>query len=83
MKPVKFIKANTTFGEDQPQYLPLPAHLDDTEFGVLTSCWQLTWRERLKLALLGKVWIQTMTFRQPLQPIKVTLDPDLPVKRDM
>lgn len=66
--PVKFEQANVTFAKDQPEYLPLPAYRDAD--GCVTTCWKLTWKERLYVLLAGKVWWQTLTFNSPLQPQK-------------
>jgi hypothetical protein len=66
VKPIKFPEQTCTYAEDQPQYIPLPVHR--TEDGNVTSCWALSWRERIKLLFTGRMWFQVMTFNQPLQP---------------
>ena len=66
MKPIHFNQANITFAKDQPEYLPLPAYADGT--GELVSCWKLTFYERLKILLTGRLWLWVLTFNQPLQP---------------
>lgn len=66
MKPIKFIETNVVFAKDQPQYLPLPAHKDD--FGRVTTCWKLSFKQRVKLLFTGKIWIQVLTFNHSLQP---------------
>jgi hypothetical protein len=66
MKPVYFPEHNTVYAKDQPEYLPLPAYRD--ECGNVTSCWQMTWKERLRILFFGKVYFSVMTFGQPLQP---------------
>lgn len=66
MKPCEFPGQNIVFAKDQPEYQPLPAlRLDD---GTVTSCWQLSWGERLKLLLTGKLWFTQLTFGYALQP---------------
>jgi hypothetical protein len=53
MKPVKFRGQNCTFAENQPEYIPLPAHRDDD--GTITSCWNFSFWERVKILwLFGK-----------------------------
>jgi hypothetical protein len=52
--------------EHQPEYLPLPAHVAPD--GTVTCCWVLTWRERLRVLLRGRIWHQVLTFGRPLQP---------------
>lgn len=66
MKPITFKGQNVVFAKDQPEYLPLPAFRSGN---VVTSCWGLSWRERLHALFSGKVSISLMTFGQPLQPI--------------
>ena len=57
------------FAKDQPQYQPLPAVVvyAEGEITVVTR-WKLTLRERLWVLFGGSLWLQQMTFGQPLQP---------------
>ena len=76
MIPVSFTGQNAVFAKDQPEYLPLPAHCD--EAGRLTCCWKLSWRERLRVLLTGRMWQQVLTFNARLQPQKLcTTKPEL------
>ncbi|MDO8610116.1 MAG: hypothetical protein Q7R95_06180 [bacterium] len=68
MIPIEFPCYNVIMGKDQKQYKPLPAFYDSDE-GVVTSCWSLDWRERLVILFGGKLYIRTLTFNKPLQPI--------------
>lgn len=68
MKPIKFKESNCTFAKDQPEYLPLPAFKADTPQGECVTCWQLSFRERLRILFTGKLWACLMTFNKPLQP---------------
>jgi hypothetical protein len=69
MKPVRFPEQNLVLAEDQPEYQPLPIHLDGSPYYTATSCWQLTWWEVAKLLFGGrKIWWQQMTFGRNLQP---------------
>jgi hypothetical protein len=61
-----------TFAKDQPEYNPLPAHWQPD--GRVTTRWQLTWRERLRVVFGGSIWLQQLTFNQPLQPVKLTAE---------
>ena len=65
MKAIEFPEANTIFAKDQAQYLHLPAHRDTK--GLVTSCYELTWKERFAILIGGKVWLQQLTFNKPLQ----------------
>ena len=73
MTPIEFDGFNTTFAKDQPQYLPLPAHVSNYD-GKVTTCWRLTIGERLKLLLTGRMWLQQLAFGHPLQPQRPSAD---------
>ncbi len=70
MTPIKFPEQNAGYGESQPEYLSLPVHRSGDDCGMVTSCWELSWRERLELLLTGRLWIRQMTMHKLLQPIK-------------
>lgn len=69
MKPIKFKQHNVVYAENQKEYLPLPVFKqpDDPE-GKVTSCWRLSIWERIRVLVMGRLFFQTMTFNQPLQP---------------
>lgn len=60
----------TTFAKDQPQYLALPAHRQPD--GTVTTRWRLSFLERLAVLFGGSIWLQLLTFNNPLQPVKLT-----------
>ena len=66
MEPIEFKEQNVVYAKDQPEYLPLPAY--KTEDGEITSCWKLTFREKLSVLFHGKIWINLMTFNRGLSP---------------
>jgi hypothetical protein len=66
MQPIKFEGHNIVIAEDQKEYLPLPAHAD-TE-GVVTTCWQLSLKERIRMFFSGRLFLTVITFNTPLQP---------------
>lgn len=72
MKPVEFEGQNTVYAKDQPEYLPLPAHVD--RGGIVTSCWSLTCSERIRVLFAGKIWFQLWTFGSPLQPQRPSVE---------
>ena len=74
MKPITFREANEVIARDQPPYLPLPCYLSRDETGWVISCWYLSLLERIRLLLTGKIWLSTLTFRQKLQPQRISLD---------
>ncbi len=68
MKPIKFKQQNKVYAEDQPQYQPLPVlKIDDVEGNVI-SCWELSFKERLRVLFFGKIWMNLMSFNKPLTP---------------
>lgn len=75
MKPLNFDAANIMFAENQPQYETLPARvcLID-EDGEVTTCWSLSWKERLKLLFTGRLWLSVLTFNNPLQPQRPSVE---------
>ena len=72
MKPIKFKEQNCTYGENQPKYLPLPAFRDEN--GIVVSCWQLSFKERIKALFGGKIWLSLWSFNKPLTPSLITID---------
>lgn len=84
MRPTTFPEQNCIIAKDQPQYLPLPAFVDkNTEQGIVVSCWKLTWKERIKCLLFGKIYLQILTFNHPLQPQLPSVDsPFIKIKND-
>jgi hypothetical protein len=68
MKPIKFKEMNCTFAENQPEYLPLPAHKVKEPEGRVIACWELSFKERIKILFTGKLWSSLMTFNNPLTP---------------
>ncbi len=74
MKPIPFPEQTVTYAKNQPQYNPLPAYREQTAEGRVVFCWQLTWKERLRVLLGGVVWQEVLTFNQPLQPQLLGVD---------
>jgi hypothetical protein len=69
MELIEFPEQTLIIAKDQPQYMPMPAHVDPTLSEVpITCCWRLTWRERLAILLTGNIWHTVLTFGGSLQP---------------
>lgn len=68
MEPVRFKGVNCYIAEDQDQYLTLPAYKEIGECGAVTSCWKLSWKERIKIVFSGCIFFTVWTFNEPLQP---------------
>jgi hypothetical protein len=82
MTPIKFPGSNIVIGENQPQYIPLPAlRLDD---GQVYTCWELNNSEIEDLVSSRKLYIKSLTFKYldengvehftPFQPILPLVD---------
>jgi len=72
MKPIAFKNSNTVYAKDQPEYLDLPALR--MENGQVTSLWSLSWIERIRILLSGRMFFTVWTFNNPLQPQRPHLD---------
>ena len=74
MKPVEFKHQNVVYAKDQPEYLPLPALRLDTPQGEVISCWKMSFKERIKVLLTGKIWVSLMSFNKPLTPSYISVN---------
>ncbi len=68
MKPVIFKNSNCIYAENQKEYLSLPAYKHGDPTGTVTSCWQMSFRERFKVLCTGKIYLSLLTFNKPLTP---------------
>lgn len=70
MKPIEFKEQNVVFAKDQPQYKPLPAfrNEDPNGMGEVISCWEFSFKERLRILFFGKMWASLAMFGKPLTP---------------
>lgn len=67
MTPSDFPESSGSHGDTQPQYLTLPTHISE-DGTMVTSCWHLSWGDRLRLLWTGRLWLQQLTFGNSLQP---------------
>lgn len=72
MTPKTFLEVNTTFAKDQPEYLQLPAFKEASEKGEVITCWNLSFKERLRVLIKGEIWLSLLTFNKPLTPSFLT-----------
>jgi hypothetical protein len=69
MKPIKFKEANRAYAEDQDEYITLHGFQDpEDSTGQFTFCMGLSFKERIRLLLTGKLWCALLTFNRPLTP---------------
>jgi len=76
MKPIEFEEVNCVYAKDQPEYLPLPVMKKPGVTGEVVSCWKLSWRERFKVFVTGRVWLSLWTFGKALTPSRISIDRD-------
>lgn len=70
MKPIEFKGRNAVMGQGQSNCNPLPAHRDESNHeGRVTSCWKLSFLERIEVLVYGKICLQQVTYYNPLQPV--------------
>lgn len=70
LMPVDFPERTHEVAKDQPEYRTLPAHLvPNDEQGEMITCWQLSWRDRLKILFTGKLWASIWTFNRAVSPM--------------
>jgi hypothetical protein len=62
----------TVYAKDQPKYRQFPVFKDAD--GTTVSRWKLTFWERLKVLVGGNIYLTLLTFNQPLQPVKLSVE---------
>jgi hypothetical protein len=62
----------TEYAKGQDEYLTLPAFRQ--EDGTVLTRWRLTWKERLHIFLRGDLYLFTLTFNRPLQPVSLQVE---------
>lgn len=72
MSPIEFEQQNVVIAKDQPEYLPLPAHV--TTDGQVITCWEMTPDEREVFLQTGIIYLRVLTFGQHLQPVILTVE---------
>lgn len=84
MELVTFAEVNETFAKDQPQYYPFPAWKNKGDMrGQIVGCWKLSFKERVKILIAGRIWHSILTFNHPLQPQMLWVDkPEMKLYRE-
>lgn len=72
MEAIKFKESNVVFAENQDEYKSLPAYRDNN--GVVVTCWKLSEEEIKMINETGRIYLETLTFNKPLQPVMLTTD---------
>lgn len=71
---VEFPQQTVVIAKNQPPYKPMPAWQGEGDDGHTIVCWKLSMVERLKLLFTGRIWQHMLTFRNRMQPQKLTLE---------
>ena len=66
---------HVVYAAEQPEYRPLPVWR--RQDGRVVSRWRLTWRERIRALLGHPIYLEVMTFGQPLQPVLPTMSEEV------
>lgn len=74
MTPKKFKEVNVTYAENQSQYTPLPVFKNKSSEGEVIACYNLSFKERVKLLFTGEIWLVLLTFNKPLTPSFITAE---------
>ena len=70
---VKFSQQTHTLAENQPEYTPLPVHIDQTDQNVpMTCCFELSDEEIAEIVATKRIWHTQLTFGNAFQPIMMT-----------
>ena len=72
MIPKDFKEKNVLLGNEQPEYLSLPAFKKDSSQGDVITCWNLSFKERLRILFKGEIWLHVLTFNNSFPPIFLT-----------
>ena len=75
MEAMNFDGVNVVYGATQQEYIPLPAQIRGKAVtGECLTCWQLSPEEIKKVSETGIIWLSLLTFGQPLQPVRLSVD---------
>lgn len=71
MKLIPFPEMMVTIAKDQAPYLPMPAWRAQDPEGTLVICWEVGWKDRLRVLFCGLLWQTLLTFNKPVMPLKL------------
>lgn len=62
MRPIKFTEMNCVFQKENSEKNELPVYMDEDQ---IVSCWKLSFMDRVKAVIFGRVWMSTSGNEQP------------------
>lgn len=74
MRAVKFKEANIEIAKNQEEYHTLHAFRAPPEadrYGQTITCWTMSWKEWFRFIFTGKIYLNVLTFNEPLQPLNM------------
>lgn len=74
MKPIQFKEQNSRYGHNQDEYNDLFAHKTNDENGIVVTKWKFSFWDKVKILLYRNMWVSILTFNEPLQPIKISMN---------
>lgn len=79
MTAIEFEESNMVLAKDQPQYVPLPVHVNPMDPDVpVTACFELSEEEIVQIVATKRIWHTQICFGQAVQPIRMsTTKPDI------
>lgn len=72
MTPIEFPEQNITIKGDGARSFDLPAHYNK-KHKIITSCHKLTLDEVGELVENGVIYLQILTFGDPMQPVRLSI----------
>lgn len=74
MKSIEFPQQTHVLGKDQPEYAPLPVHIDQVDLSIpMTACFELDQQEKEDIQRTGKLWYTQLTFGHAFQPVRLSV----------
>lgn len=73
MEAVEFPQQTNVLAKDQPEYIPLPVHIDTTDpMTPMTCCMKLSPEELEEMNRTGVLWLTQCTFGASFHPIRMS-----------
>jgi hypothetical protein len=73
MKAKEFDQVNIRIGENQPDYITLPAHIVRDEEQAVITCFEFSDEEIEKIISDRCIWHHQITFKKAMQPIRISV----------
>lgn len=73
MEAIEFKQQTNILAKDQPEYQPLPVHINTEDpMTPMTCCFKLSEQELKEIVETGVLWFTQSTFGQPFQPVRMS-----------